>query len=183
MLSTMPRLIASRATSAPVQWLTGNPLSLGFSQASAMMSVTCSGVNVVGAPGRGRSDNTSTTNASRSLSLAPSPSAAANRCCVLAHRTRHRLTRSGCTRTAIAWSRLFTPAADIKTIRARIASSCPVVPACPNRCRIRCCRSDTSTGVARFPTRNLLDRCFLAQDDPFIAMTQLFAHGISAEQV
>ena len=72
------------------------------------------------------------------------------------------------------------PVADIKTIRARIASSCPLVPACASRCKMPRCRSETSTGVARLPTRDPLDLYLLAQDDPLVAMTQLFAHGTSA---
>ena len=62
MSSTIPRLIASRATSAGVQWLTGNSLSGGFSQASATIAVSCSGENLPGAPGRGASDKAAKTN-------------------------------------------------------------------------------------------------------------------------
>lgn len=57
MLSTMPRLTASRASSLWLQWLSGRSLSSGGSQASAMIAQTCSGVNVAGAPERGSSSN------------------------------------------------------------------------------------------------------------------------------
>ena len=39
MLSTIPRLITSRASSGGVQWLNGNPQSSGFSQATEMIAV------------------------------------------------------------------------------------------------------------------------------------------------
>jgi hypothetical protein len=50
MLSTMPRLTASRASSLWLQWLSGRLLCSGGSQANAMIAQTCSGVNVAGAP-------------------------------------------------------------------------------------------------------------------------------------
>src|SRR4051794_2092563 len=55
MLSTMPRLMASRASSGGVQCDTGTPLCDGCSQANAMIAVICSGVNFGGAPHRSSS--------------------------------------------------------------------------------------------------------------------------------
>ena len=148
MLLTMPRLTASRAKSGGVQWLMGSPLSLGVSQANAIRSVTCSGVNVVGPPGRCRSDNTSRTNRSRSLSDAPCFSAAARRPCASAHRLRQRRTRCRSTRNRLACSKLAIPSADITTIRARSARPRGVQRARSIFSRIARCRSDTATTVA-----------------------------------
>ncbi len=150
----MPRFIASRATSAGVQWLTGNSLSCGFSQASATIAVSCSGVNLGGVPARGASDNADSTKASSSVSLAPSASAASSRCCHPAQRTRHRLTRCASVFSSSICFHVATLLADISTIRARTTKSCPVLLARTHRCRISPCRFDTASGVARRPTRS-----------------------------
>jgi hypothetical protein len=67
MLSTMPRLTASRASSLWLQWLSGRSLCSGGSQARAMMAQTCSGANVAGAPGRAASQSRTATGASAAL--------------------------------------------------------------------------------------------------------------------
>ena len=67
MLSTMPRLTASRANSLWLQWLSGRLLCSGGSQASAMIAQTCSGVNVAGAPGRDASASRAVTGLSAAL--------------------------------------------------------------------------------------------------------------------
>ena len=51
----MPRLTTSSASSWAVQWVMGRPDFSGGSQATARIWVTCSGVNLPGAPGRGSS--------------------------------------------------------------------------------------------------------------------------------
>ncbi len=56
MLSTMPRRMASSATSCCDQWVIGRALAEGRSQAMAMMAQICSGLKVAGAPERGASD-------------------------------------------------------------------------------------------------------------------------------
>ena len=48
----MPRLITSSVSSLTVQWVIGRPDFSGSSQATAKIWVTCSGVNLAGAPGR-----------------------------------------------------------------------------------------------------------------------------------
>src|SRR5262249_12732774 len=58
---TMPRRLASAASSLGVQCVTGRPESSGGSQASARICVTCSAENFGTAPGRGASERTSTT--------------------------------------------------------------------------------------------------------------------------
>jgi hypothetical protein len=55
MVSTMPRSPATVASVAWVQWLKGRPLSLGDSQAKAMISQICSGLKVGGVPPGGGS--------------------------------------------------------------------------------------------------------------------------------
>src|SRR5258706_2076681 len=55
MLSTIPLLMASRASSGGVQCDTGSPLSVGDSHPSAMIPMICSGVNIGGAPHRSSS--------------------------------------------------------------------------------------------------------------------------------
>ena len=52
----MPRLTTSSASSWPVQWVMGRPDLAGGSQATARIWVTCSGVNLPGAQGRGSSE-------------------------------------------------------------------------------------------------------------------------------
>lgn len=148
MLSTMPRLIASRARSGGVQWLIGSPLSLGDSHARAMMSVTCSGVNRIGPPGRGWSDNTSRINRSRSCAVAPSRSASARRPSVAAHRSRHRRTRCRSISSRLACSKLVVPSADISTIRDRSDNPRDVFRLAPRRSSTSRCRTDTLTSVA-----------------------------------
>lgn len=61
MLSTIPCLIASSANSLFVQWVIGRPYCSGFSHASAIIWHSCSGVNLPGAPHRGKSCNLSAT--------------------------------------------------------------------------------------------------------------------------
>src|SRR4051794_8014696 len=51
----MPRWITSAVSSWTVQWVMGRPDFSGGSQATARIWVTCSGVNLAGAPGRGSS--------------------------------------------------------------------------------------------------------------------------------
>ena len=51
----MPRWITSSVSSWAVQWVMGRPDFSGGSQATAKIWVTCSGVNLPGAPGRGSS--------------------------------------------------------------------------------------------------------------------------------
>ena len=51
----MPRWITSSVSSWAVQWVIGRPDFSGGSQATARIWVTCSGVNLPGAPGRGSS--------------------------------------------------------------------------------------------------------------------------------
>ena len=56
MLSTMPRRMASSATSCCGQWVIGRSLFDGCSQAMAMIAQICSALNVAGAPLFGASD-------------------------------------------------------------------------------------------------------------------------------
>src|SRR4051794_22805523 len=48
----MPRAITSAVSSRTVQWVIGRPDFAGGSQATAKIRVTCSGVNLPGAPAR-----------------------------------------------------------------------------------------------------------------------------------
>src|SRR6266545_5621078 len=123
MLSTMPRLMASRASSGGVQCDTGSPLSEGGSQASAMIPATCSGLNFAGAPLRASSINTAITNFSKSLSVALF-SAAASDSIACAHLWRHRRTPLSLYPQLAAWSSLFRPSADIKMIWHRSTNRC-----------------------------------------------------------
>jgi hypothetical protein len=152
MLSTIPRLTASRASSGGVQWLTGSPLSLGCSHASAMMSVTCSGVNRTGPPGRGRSERTSQISNSRSLSDDPACSAATRCASAAAHRSRQRRIRCRSTCNRSACSTFSTCSADISTIRARSARPHGVRRAPVASSRTRRCRSVTATAAAFWNT-------------------------------
>jgi hypothetical protein len=67
MLSTMPRLTASRANPLWLQWLSSRSHCSGGSQANAMIAQTCSGVNVAGARGRVASKSRAVTGASVAL--------------------------------------------------------------------------------------------------------------------
>ena len=75
MLSTMPRRIASSATSCCDHWVIGRSLADGGSQAMAMMAQICSAPNLAGAPLFGASDRraaTATPGALDSQTLVPS---------------------------------------------------------------------------------------------------------------
>jgi hypothetical protein len=87
MVSTIPRLRTSSATSRGVQWLTGRPESAGASHATATIWTICSAVKVAGVPERGESVKASTITVVRPLSLLPSASI----CSSLEARAHHRL--------------------------------------------------------------------------------------------
>ena len=70
-VSTMPRVMTSSASSRGVQWVTGRPLSPGGSQATAMICTNCSAVKVAGAPGRLSSARTASISVDRSLADGP----------------------------------------------------------------------------------------------------------------
>jgi hypothetical protein len=130
--STYPRLTASSASSPCVQWVIARPLSVGGSQANAIIVHICSAVKVGGVPERGASDK-------RSATL---PSVLA------VHRRRHACTVERPTLSSAAVSRTPSPSAASRTIRARKEICCGHV-----RCRISDCkscrsRSVTGTGAA-----------------------------------
>jgi len=78
-LATIPRLMTSTVRSPIAQCDVGQPLSLGGSQATAMIDATCSGVNVGGAPLRASSASNPVSNSSSSPPMppgAPPPTAA-----------------------------------------------------------------------------------------------------------
>src|SRR6266498_891924 len=127
MLSTMPLLMASRASSGGVQCDTGTPLSAGDSHASAMIPVICSGVNFGGAPHRSSSVRIPMMSFSRSLSDAPRFSAATSARRALAHRWRQRRTRCRSIPSSSAWSSFPRPSADRRMMRHRSTSRCGAV--------------------------------------------------------
>ena len=183
MLLTMLRLIASRANSGGVQWLTGSPLSLGFSQASAMRSVTCSGVNVVGPPGRGRSESTSQISRPRSASDAPCFSAALSRGSACTHRLRQRRTRCRSIPNRLAWCQLGSAVADVSTMRTRSLSPPRVRRARDISSRIACWRGDRSTSLAFPGTIESSSVGRSRKPDPLDPHGQLFRLTIPAEEV
>ena len=117
MEGTMPHLTTCRATSLWLHWLMGRSLSLGSSQAKAMIAQTCSGVNLPGAPERGAS-------LKRSAVLFV---ASASR-----QRLRHMLSVLRHMPRSCAVSPTPTPSAARMRIRARSANFCGV-----ERARIR----------------------------------------------
>lgn len=181
MLLTMPRLTASRASSAGVQWLTGTSLSFGCSHASAMMSVTCSGEKVVGPPERRPSDNTSQISRLKSRSDAPCASALTRRISAAAHRSRHRRTRCRSTPNRFACRSLGSAVSDVRTIRARTASPSGVRRARDNSSRTNRCRCETRTSVALLGTIKPSGRS--RQTDPLHPAGQVFRCTIPAGQV
>jgi len=183
MLSTMPRLTASRASSAGVQWLTGSSLLLGFSHASAMMSVTCSGEKLVGLPGRGRSDSTSRISRLRSASDAPCCSAMRRRLSVATHRLRQRRTRWRSTPYRLAWCSLGSALAEVSTNRTRSLNPPGVLRARAISSRIVLWRCDRSTSLAFPGTIKSSTAGRSRQPDPVNCNGQVFRLIISAAQV
>src|SRR6266545_275356 len=153
MLSTMPLLMASRASSGGVQWGTGSPLSAGGSHASAMIATTCSGLNFAGAPLRGSSINTPMTSFSRSLPVAPSSSAAARDSHAPAQRCRQRRTRCRSTPSSSAWSSLVRPSADIRTMWHRSTNCCAASLVRVSASSNSLCRGVTATAIELMPMR------------------------------
>jgi len=148
-VSTMPRLMTSSASSCGVQCVTGRSLSSGGSQATAMICVSCSAVKVGGPPWRGSSARSSWSNLARSLSLAPSCSAVARRCSPLAQRVRHRRTRWRSTPRRRPCSSLLSPAADIRTMALRSTSRAGVSALfLRHRSRMARCRPETAIACA-----------------------------------
>ncbi len=133
MLSTMPRLTASRASPLWLQWLRGRSLCSGGSQASAMIAQTCSGVNVAGAPGRGSS-------ASRTAIVVPGGAAS--------QRARHSRTVFGQTSSRRAISRTPVPADDSRIMVARSASLRGVLCARLSRSKLSSSSEVRRIGVA-----------------------------------
>ena len=119
MVSTMLRCITSSASSLGVQWVTGRPLSSGTSQATPMICVSCSAVNVEGVPGRSWSANSADNSWVRSFSLTPSCSTAARRASFSAQRILQRRTRCRSMLRRRPCSELLIPAADIWMSRDR----------------------------------------------------------------
>ena len=130
--STYRRLTASSASSRWVQCVISRPLSVGGSQANAIIVHICSGVKVGGVPERGASDNRSST--------VPS---------VLAvHRRRHDCTVERPTLSSSAVSRTPSPSAASKIIRARKEICCGQVHCRISNCKSCRSRSVTGTGAA-----------------------------------
>lgn len=182
MVSTMPRLMASRANSGGVQWLTGSSLSWGDSHAKPMMAAICSAVNRQGVPLRGASASTFRTSAAKSLSDAPAASAAARRSLAASQRRRHRRTRCRSTLNCCPWSSSLTAAEDSSTTWARSAICCGVFLPRTSSWSIARCRSVTvafETGCGpRFATTSSALICDLAtlilnqpQDNTFRIMS------------
>jgi hypothetical protein len=107
MLTTSPRLTASRANSLWLQWVIGRPLTDGGSQARATIAQICSALNLAGAPERGAS-------ARRSAMLGSSFPAS--------QRRRHKRTVLASTATMRAVSRTPLPSPASRMIQAREAS-------------------------------------------------------------
>jgi hypothetical protein len=126
--STMPRFIASSASSCWLQWVTGRSLSEGRSQASATIAQICSAVIRAGAPQRGASLNRSTTEADQSE--------------LASQRARHPLTVLRHTPSRSAVSSTPKPSPAIKIIRARRASACGV-----DAQRVKRSRAQRSSGL------------------------------------
>ncbi len=131
MLSTIPLLMASRASSGGVQCDTGSPLSAGGSHASAMIPVICSGVNFGGAPQRSSSVRIPMMSFSRSLADASLCSAASNAGLARAHRWRQRRTHCRSMPSSSAWISFAHPSADSNTMRHRSTNRCGAVFATP----------------------------------------------------
>jgi len=110
--STMPRFIASSASSCWLQWVTGRSLSAGRSQASATIAQICSAVIRAGAPQRAASLKRSATGAVDSDPASQRP--------------RHWLTVLRHTPSRSAVSPTPKPSPAIKIIRARRANACGV---------------------------------------------------------
>jgi len=110
MVSTIPLLMISSASSLELHWLIGRPESSGSSQAMASIWQRWSAVIRLGAPGRGRSSSRSSTlKSSSEMGLKVS------------QRLRHNFDAALSTPNSRAISELFLPSAAAKTIRARRA--------------------------------------------------------------
>jgi hypothetical protein len=92
MVSTIPRLRTSSATSRGVQWLTGRPESAGSSHATATSWTICSAGKVAGVPERGESVEASTLIGVSTFSGPPSASICSSLGARASQRWRH-----GCT--------------------------------------------------------------------------------------
>jgi hypothetical protein len=128
MSSTIPRFMASSASSRRLQCVTGLPdSSEGASHARATIWQTCSGVKVGGAPLRGRSAKTSSSMHRLSV-LSPASSCAARRRCVPSNQAlRHKRAVSRLSPSSLAICSLLAPSAAARTMRARRASLWVVV--------------------------------------------------------
>ncbi len=133
MLSTMPRRIASSATSCCDHWVIGRSLADGGSQAMAMMAQICSAPNLAGAPLFGASDRRAATATPGALD--------SQRLC-------HRRTVFGHTPRRRAISRTPTPSSQCRIMRARNAICCGVVWPRVRPSRARRSSSPSTIGTA-----------------------------------
>jgi hypothetical protein len=157
MLSTMPRLTASRASSGGVQCEMGIPLSAGDSHASAMIPVISSGVNFGGAPQRSSSVRIPMISFSRSLVDAFRCSAVSNAGLALAHRWRQRRTHCRSMPNSSAWVSLDNPSAESRPMRHRSTSRCGAVFARAKGSSSRLSLAVTVTLIDFGPTRSSLE--------------------------
>ena len=119
--ATMPRWITSSVSSWAVQWVIGRPDFSGGSQATAKIWVTCSGVNLPGAPGRGSSPRTASM-ARRKTARDSQHSMSMSRFHALAQRRRQRPTWRCVRPTRSAISSLSRPSKARTMIAARCRS-------------------------------------------------------------
>lgn len=149
MLGTMPAATAARASSRPLQCVTGTPTSFGALHANAMIAASCSAENFEGAPLRSSSASTSTITSSSSSSDALFASASASRPCASTHRLRQRRHRCASTPISRACDAHVAPDDDKRIIATRSASRFGNVRERDSRSMMARCRTDNSMEGAR----------------------------------
>ncbi len=132
----------------------GIPLSAGDSHASAMIPVTCSGVNFGGAPQRSSSVRIPMMSFSRSLADASLCWAASNAGRAPAHRWRQRRTHCRSMPNSSAWVSFAQPSAESSTMRHRSTNRCGAVFARANGSSSRLSFAVTVTVTDGVPTRS-----------------------------
>lgn len=147
-MATMPRLIASSASSSLVQCVTGRPESAGSSQAKAMIWATASAENVSGAPERGASSKVASMSR---LRCGGSSWAASNAAVASRQRSLQVWTMLSERPRRFAVGVRPRPSAAARMIRARCTSRCGALCCLSRAMSMCCCSSVTSKGVGGGP--------------------------------